>query len=186
MIYFYPRSISEAAQTLDKYDIEWASKIDVSKLNMTDGEDCILGQLLRDEVESEENCDTHYQGLKLLFGIDTINDRNDIYQNDAIFGKNASKLDWEIEIIKREPHHNVGGNDGTSVIFVTRYGEFFLAQVDSGKYQPIGLSNGQLNRFSHKSIELDTHKVTKSQVEKLLGFPITEIYRANIRYDRVN
>lgn len=188
MIYLYPRTISEAAQTLDKYDKDWASKINKSILNMTDGENCILGQLLRDEVELEDGCDTHYQGLKLLFGIDTINDENDLYQNDTIFGKNASKLDWEIEINKRDKYYDIGSDyvRGTTVIFVCQYGEFFLAQVDYCKYQPIGLSSGQLNRHSNKSIELLNHKVTKNQVEKLLGFPITDIYRANIRYDRVN
>lgn len=187
MIYFYPRSISEAAQTLDKYDSDWASKINKSILDMGDGENCILGQLLRSKVVLEDSCDTHYQGLKLLFGIDTINDQNDIYQNDAIFGKNASKLDWEIEINKREIYYNVGSDfdKKTSVIFVYLYGEFFLAQVSSAQYQPIGLSCGQLNRYGGL-IDLPNHKVTKTQIEKLVGFPITDIYRANIRYDRVN
>lgn len=70
--------------------------------------------------------------------------------------------------------------------FVCQYGEFFLAQISAGKYQPIGLSSGQMNRYSDKSIELTNHKVTKSQVEKLIGYPVKEVYRVKIKYDRVN
>lgn len=186
MIYLYPRSVSEAAQTLDKYDKDWASKINKSILNMTDGENCILGQLLRDEVELEDGCDTHYQGLKLLFGIDTINDENDLYQNDTIFGKNASKLDWEIEINKREISYYVGGR-GKTIVFKTVYGEFVMAQVSASTYQPIGFgSDGQFNRYSEKTISTFNHSVTKSQLEQLLDYKIQEVYEARVRYDRIN
>lgn len=45
MLIKYPSSVAHAAQIFDVIYPGWAKKINVGKLNMASGKDCILGQL---------------------------------------------------------------------------------------------------------------------------------------------
>lgn len=93
MVYKYPNSISDAAKILDKVKPDWHNKIDISALNMVEGDDCILGQLYHHYID----------GMEEIFCLDLedVPDNDPIYLGDSIFGKLASKEDWIKEINSR-------------------------------------------------------------------------------------
>ena len=85
----YPKSISEAAELLDKVNPDWYNKVNLLTLNMMTGYSCILGQLY-------ENYD---KGMPLLFNLSPKTGSAEI--NDEIFGLKAPIDKWKTEINSR-------------------------------------------------------------------------------------
>lgn len=86
----YPTNIQEAALALDTIKPGWHERIDVSKLNMSKYDDCILGQLFG-----------FREGLAKFDKHPSFNDASD----DKIFGCVAKHADWITAI---EARHNGG------------------------------------------------------------------------------
>lgn len=86
MLYRYPISIKEAAETLDMARPGWYNKIDVKKFNMIYCPACVLGQVYG----------KYSNGIDLLFGMKPNN-----LSDDKIFGRGASNEAWLLEINRR-------------------------------------------------------------------------------------
>lgn len=104
----YPKDVAAAAKLLDSIFPKWFELIDLDIFDMSDCNQCILGQLLSD----------YTRGFKLLFP-----DRKVDSALDEIFGDDGDATAWEIEIKNRLPKVRFSDLKPGQTFKCERYGE---------------------------------------------------------------
>ncbi len=126
MKYDYPKSIKEAASTLDKIKPDWYKKVDFNILNMDKVNDCILGQVFG--CYDDALCD-HFDSNGQL--------------RDTIFGSRAAVKDWKDEVHSRmNPVAKASEyNTHVSLIRLGESGKIFIELVDGDDKLELELSS---------------------------------------------